>query len=574
MAVLKPLSIVLGIVVLLGLIYLSTQLGPKKVVEGEHRDMQVESPLVAEKRGAVTNLINTFDGIAQQREPSKADLELLKQAIDIQIQVVRLNQAGNLADSALLEELRKRHDTLQGAFIYEESVSEQQLGAAALDGEDREAALVHYKRAFELQQLIHEDFIDSDYVNHRRLVNLKHQLDEIELGPRYEESVRLEGYAEQSIKVRDWKAAKDFLDRALAIQKDINQNYMASRYKNVGRYSQLETLRMTVASGTWHDEVLALREQAEALLEAGNYREAAARLQEATVKQSQINAVYSASRFASEDTLREIDNRRQTALSSELADAINQTDVELSSALRDRKAFEAIQLASKMKDMLERLKSTYPNSERYRDDLMLKVSFLGLRQDDIGYIQDRVYNQLIALEEMPGLLMLKTEVSQVLYERITGTNPSRNRNELYPVDSVTWIEVNEFCERLGWMLGRTVRPPTRKEFELAVGDIRYAPLGDMAWHSRNTSRDTQQCGTQKPNAAGFYDLLGNVSEWLSDKAESMSEGALVSGGNVGDSIEKLASIPVGEYSLRERNRFTGFRIVVEMDGFRSPLEEE
>lgn len=568
----KAMMLVLAVVVLFGGIYAVTQIGPKSRKGEDFSNVQIESPEVAEKRAEVNNMVITFDGIAATREPSRDDLKILSDAIDIQIQVVRLNQAGNLTDVRRLEDLQNRYDTLQGAFMYEESVSEENLGEAALLAEDREKALQHFSRAHNLQLAIHEDYIESDFVSHRRLVGLKRRMDEIELGPRYEESVRLAQYAEQSIKVQDWDAARDFLDRALGIQKDINLNFPASKYKNVTRYSQLETLRSTVASGNLYDEVNELREVAEQLLEDGEYRKAAAKFQEAAVRQGQLNSIYDLSRFASEDELREIDVRRQSALSAKLADDIVATNEALTTALRDRRAFEAVKQAAELQQQLERMKENFPDSDRYREDLMLKASFLSLRESDIGFIQDRFFDQLIALEDIPGLLMLKTEMSQVLYERIMGTNPSRNRQPLFPVDSVTWNEANEFCERLGWMLGRPVLLPSREEIEIAIGDIRYAPLAEITWNNRNTNRETVATATSQANREGFFDLLGNVSEWTRDQDGSFSDRAFVMGGNVSDSVEKLASIPSNPRPIRERNRFTGFRVVVQMDGYEASTE--
>ncbi len=38
-------------------------------------------------------------------------------------------------------------------------------------------------------------------------------------------------------------------------------------------------------------------------------------------------------------------------------------------------------------------------------------------------------------------------------------------------------------------------------------------LDDYAWHHGNSNQQIQQIATKKPSAMGFYDLIGNVSEW-------------------------------------------------------------
>ena len=59
--------------------------------------------------------------------------------------------------------------------------------------------------------------------------------------------------------------------------------------------------------------------------------------------------------------------------------------------------------------------------------------------------------------------MLATEVSPELYARVMSTNRIGNVDCSLLVDSMSWREARGFCERLGWVLGRTVRLPTGPE---------------------------------------------------------------------------------------------------------------
>ena len=59
--------------------------------------------------------------------------------------------------------------------------------------------------------------------------------------------------------------------------------------------------------------------------------------------------------------------------------------------------------------------------------------------------------------------MLAAEVSPELYARVMCTNRIGNVGCSMLVDSMSWREARGFCERLGLVLGRTVRLPTGPE---------------------------------------------------------------------------------------------------------------
>lgn len=132
-----------------------------------------------------------------------------------------------------------------------------------------------------------------------------------------------------------------------------------------------------------------------------------------------------------------------------------------------------------------------------------------------------------------------TEVTQKQFKTLMGTNASFHIGELMPVDSVTWYQAVEFCERLSALpaeirAGRVYRLPTEAEWEFAAragSGHRYffgensAGLDQFAWSTTNSKGKTNAVGVKLPNPWGLYDVLGNVDEWCSDwLAEYPAEG--------------------------------------------------
>ena len=56
-------------------------------------------------------------------------------------------------------------------------------------------------------------------------------------------------------------------------------------------------------------------------------------------------------------------------------------------------------------------------------------------------------------------------------------------------------------------------------------DPRYGDIESIAWYRDNSEATLHRVGQKEPNAWGFYDLLGNVWEWVEDDFHAGYAGA-------------------------------------------------
>ncbi|MBF0463126.1 MAG: SUMF1/EgtB/PvdO family nonheme iron enzyme [Magnetococcales bacterium] len=129
---------------------------------------------------------------------------------------------------------------------------------------------------------------------------------------------------------------------------------------------------------------------------------------------------------------------------------------------------------------------------------------------------------------LDGFWLGKYPVTQGDWKRVMGSNLSHfKRGGPYPVESISWDDVQSFIQRLNERGDGRYRLPTEAEWEYACcsggkSEI-YCGGGDLdavAWHDGNSGERTHPVGRKRPNGLGLHDMSGNVWEWVWDRYDA------------------------------------------------------
>lgn len=143
---------------------------------------------------------------------------------------------------------------------------------------------------------------------------------------------------------------------------------------------------------------------------------------------------------------------------------------------------------------------------------------------------------------IPSFLMGKYAVTQAQWRAVVALpqveislnpDPSYFKGDNRPVETISWYEAIEFCQRLSRLTGHLYRLPSEAEWEYACRAGTTTPFhfgqtitAELANYDANYTfaeepkgnyrEQTTPVGQFSPNAFGLYDTHGNVWEWCAD----------------------------------------------------------
>jgi hypothetical protein len=514
------------------------------------------------------DLEKNFTDSAKARDITPRDLASLRQAIQLQVDYLDKSQNHNLADgNARIDRMTVLLQSYEAKPLRAQSLDLEQKAVDLEAQNDLEGAKKLYSQAAALEQKIMKDDWRGDAYQGAisRDVKLRHRVDYLTALPLHNDSVADETAALAALDKEDWTVAQARFQHAYDLQLQINRKFPEQSFIDASRLDRLLQQVTALRSLPDFQHIQKSLVDAQAADVAGDALKAAQLFQDAYRQQAELNSRFPQSRFADPSRLAQIQAQLETAQSRPLATDIKTQAAALFDALRQRQADKVRASIPVLEQKAAHFHEAFTQSNLLDTDLQQRLDFLYYKRDDLAAIQEQIYGLLLVLPGQKTLQLAKQPVTQSLYALVAGGSPSRHAGPQLPVEMVNWTEAKEFCRRLSWILARPVRLPTLEEYRAALGPTDSLDLAAVSWNFDNSDSQTHDVATKSPNANGFYDLIGNVAEWL-ERTTTQDDGeAPIIGGNAITPVDNLRQFRVTDIALDTRNPYTGFRIVVDAD---------
>jgi hypothetical protein len=551
--------------------------------------------------------------------PGPEDIRNLEQALEWREKYIQLNERQSDPEG-LIEEIRKAWQTVRARECRQKSKEAERRGLAAFEKENYAEAETAFGEAVRLENLIGDNYQLSAMRDVFRLSNLEQDLKKSKGRPIYLDTKKLETkadaivlkHATNAANASDFAAGKARLlpavpaddagdvaafkawDEAAALYREAWRKSLLLRDSYSGLFNleysypeRLEAKYETCLATPENIRIQRLLSDVRRITAQPDYSTSKPLYEQADKLWTKIferffdmSKIHTkndytrvgrvdplANALVKMDPMEPLREERDKALMLPLRTNLEKRVAELDAALRTGNYATAGTDAVRILHNADEAQKRFPRSTSISGETHARLKFIASKAADIPSIRRILDGALVPLPGNPRLKLSRTEIPQAFYSLVMDINPSANRGELLPVDSVSYADATAFAERVGWLIGVTVRLPTAGEYRTAAGVDNTAALRAQAAAARsfeNSNNKPRAISESQPNSNGFCDILGNVAEWVQSPPKNASDpDALEIGGNYQDNRETLATLPLRTVPRHDRSRLRGLRIAVE-----------
>lgn len=527
-------------------------------------------PALAEKSLAESrSLESQFNSIHEFKKDqiSDGDIDIFEQAVAAHGRYLEYTGAAATYNPKH-EQMRKRlHDLRADSLRKRTSLLEREAEDLAQQKKYEEAERI-FSDAATLEFRITKEYPLATKKNHARAAFLENRARTMRAIPLQLRAQELEKSGEEALDAANWPKANRDLNDALAIEKELWADYRNVIVSNSSRIQRLHNLIATVNSAPDYERREHAAAEARAAEARKDWQGAAEQWAQALAVQRSIMQNFPRSLYAESAAEKELAQKYADAGARPEYLKLLEEYAVMRADIRSRETSRVPLLAKQILRRAENILREWQDSTLISENFLQELRYMDVKAMDIPGVQNNIFKLLAPVPGAPATTkMLRTEVSQALYTFVMPYNPSARKALENPVESVDYNDAREFCRRLSLLLGRPVRLPTLREFRAAAGTPDPQTIHESAWLIENSSGVVHTVGSLKANEAGFFDLYGNVAEWIdtepADGIEKKDYEECIVGGDCQTPAYAFPSEIFKKTVRSEKSRLRGFRFIVE-----------
>ena len=526
--------------------------------EGKQLSKQTQEKIdelkeISEKKEAAFEEIKLKKDILTEDE-----ISLLADAVKAQEEYV-VKRGVLSSDNNRLEGLRKKLHIINAEILRASSKNAEEKAQQTENTNPLEAKN-QLRQALEAERTIQNKWIYSGMADIGKIARLDTRLRRLEAIPLWEKTRECEKQAEEYFKSENIDLAVDSIKEAIKIENTFLEKYRDVLNTEFSRIDRLGIRKETYLSYPQYKELITTENSAIALEKDEQWEGAVKLWNQAIEQQKQIIIKNPQSEYADQNHSAELEKKRNIARATPELNKIKKDIEENRQKIREKKFDEAIEQNKNILQRAQKIEQNNPGVLPEESLIIQELNYISKHQGMMKIINKAFNEIMIPHPVKKEIKLMRHEVSQSFYEAVVGSNPSAVVRGNLPVESVNYEDTQKFCQQLGWITGTKIRLPTEEEFMQAAGEIGEKNNITYSWTFDNTDGlTTRNIATTHVNPNGFYDLIGNVEEWV--ESGSQNPNAQILGGSVNTVIKK--EFPKRQAIKRERSRTLGFRVIQE-----------